>query len=263
MTFVRLSRTRRSWPTSRWPGASLRAPTAAHEPAELHQRLRERTASTDCSTPTPTLHTCRRCRVCATAEPVSPTPNRSSASPVLAPSTRASGRHGGVTFRWSSDKKLRAAICDFAGDRWRGNQWGAHRYRELRAAGTSHPHAERILARTWTHIIWRCWEDHASYDPDRHPLVSGMRIARFEDDHWRFGRPSRRRGPRCLDRPRPSAATADPLRLDGQTCVHRERCWRARRTTVFGCAWRLSHHDGSPSSKPFIASVTRFGPSSM
>jgi transposase len=34
----------------------------------------------------------------------------------VAPSTRASGRHRTVTFRWSADKKLRDAICDFAGD---------------------------------------------------------------------------------------------------------------------------------------------------
>jgi transposase len=86
----------------------------------------------------------------------------------VAPSTRASGRHRTVTFRWSSDKKLRDAICDFAGDSWRGNAWAEHRYRQLRAAGKTHPHATRILARTWTHIIWRCWQDHTTYDPTRH-----------------------------------------------------------------------------------------------
>lgn len=86
----------------------------------------------------------------------------------VAPSTRASGRHRVVTFRFSSDTKLREAICDFAGDSWRGNEWAAHRYRELRASGKTHPHAERILARTWTHIIWRCWQDNTRYDPTRH-----------------------------------------------------------------------------------------------
>jgi hypothetical protein len=30
-----------------------------------------------------------------------------------------------------------------------------------------------------------------------------------------------------------------------------------------GFAWRLSHHAGSGSAQPFIAGVTRFGPSSM
>lgn len=86
----------------------------------------------------------------------------------VAPSTRASGRHRAVTFRWSSDKKLREAICDFAGDTMRASPWADQRYRALRASGKSHPHAERILARSWTHIIWRCWQDGVAYDPTRH-----------------------------------------------------------------------------------------------
>jgi len=86
----------------------------------------------------------------------------------VAPSTRASGRHRAVTFRYSSDKKLRDALCDFAGDSWRGNAWAEQRYRQLRADGKRHPHAERILARSWAHIIWRCWQDHTPYDPTRH-----------------------------------------------------------------------------------------------
>jgi transposase len=83
----------------------------------------------------------------------------------VAPSTRASGRPRAVTFRFSSDKLLRDAICDFAGDSWRANAWAEPRYRKLRADGKSHPHAERILARRWTHIIWRCWHNHTPYDP--------------------------------------------------------------------------------------------------
>jgi transposase len=86
----------------------------------------------------------------------------------VAPSTRASGRHRAVTFRFSSNKKLRDALTDFAGDSWRGNAWAAHRYRQLRADGKTHPHAERILARSWAHIIWRCWQDGVAYDPARH-----------------------------------------------------------------------------------------------
>ena len=86
----------------------------------------------------------------------------------VAPSTRASGRHRAVTFRFSSDKKLSDALCDFAGDSWRGNAWAEQRYRQLRAAGKTHPHAERILARSWAHVIWRCWQDHTPYDPARH-----------------------------------------------------------------------------------------------
>ncbi len=86
----------------------------------------------------------------------------------VAPSTRTSGRHRAVTFRWAADKKLRDALCDFAGDSWRANTWAEQRYRQLRADGKRHPHAERILARSWAHIIWRCWQDHTAYDPARH-----------------------------------------------------------------------------------------------
>ena len=86
----------------------------------------------------------------------------------VAPSTRASGRHHAVTFRWAADKKLRDALCDFAGDSWRANAWAQARYRQLRANGKRHPHAERILARSWAHIIWRCWQDRTPSDPTRH-----------------------------------------------------------------------------------------------
>jgi transposase len=92
----------------------------------------------------------------------------------VTPSTRASGRYRTVTFRWSADKKLRDAICDFAGDSMRGNPWAEERYRQLRASGKRHPHAERILARSWCHIIWRCWQDHTPYDPSRHSSLQHL-----------------------------------------------------------------------------------------
>jgi transposase len=86
----------------------------------------------------------------------------------VAPSTRASGRHRTVTFRWAADKKLRDALCDFAGDSRHGNAWAEARYRRLRAEGKRHPHAERILARAWAQVIWRCWQDRVPYDPAQH-----------------------------------------------------------------------------------------------
>ena len=70
--------------------------------------------------------------------------------------------------RWACNKKLRDALCDFAGDSRHANAWAQHRYQTLRKAGKRHPHAERILARSWAHIIWRCWQDHTPYDPTRH-----------------------------------------------------------------------------------------------
>lgn len=95
----------------------------------------------------------------------------------VAPTTRASGRHRAVTFRWASNTRLRNILCSFAGDSRKSNEWAAHRYRQLRAAGKRHPHAERILARTWTQIIWRCWQDHTPYDPALHGALRKLQQA--------------------------------------------------------------------------------------
>ena len=85
-----------------------------------------------------------------------------------APSTRQSGKHKKVVFRFACDKKLRAAVMDFAGDSRHDNPWAAHLYQQARARGHRHAHAVRILARAWLRVIWRCWQDHTPYDPGRH-----------------------------------------------------------------------------------------------
>jgi transposase len=86
----------------------------------------------------------------------------------VAPSTRQSGKVKAVTFRWSADKELRDALCDFAGDCRRANPWAEDLYQRARARGHDHPHAVRILGRAWTNIIWRCWQDSVAYDPTQH-----------------------------------------------------------------------------------------------
>jgi transposase len=86
----------------------------------------------------------------------------------VAPSTRQSGKVKAVTFRWSADHQLRDALCDFASDSRHANPWAADLYNRARARGHDHPHAVRILARAWTDIIWRCWQDSAAYNPDQH-----------------------------------------------------------------------------------------------
>ena len=85
-----------------------------------------------------------------------------------APSTRQSGKVKVVTFRWAVDKQLRGAVVDFAGDSWQANPWAADLYHRARARGHDHPHAVRILARAWLHVIWRCWQDRVPYDPAKH-----------------------------------------------------------------------------------------------
>ncbi len=97
-----------------------------------------------------------------------PTPESLVCLAGAAPSTRQSGKVKVVSFRWAVDKQLRGAVTDFAGDSHSANAWAADLYRRARERGHDHPHAVRILARAWLHIIWRCWQDGTPYDPARH-----------------------------------------------------------------------------------------------
>ena len=92
----------------------------------------------------------------------------------VAPSTRQSGKVKAVTFRWGADKQLRDALCDFAGDSRRANPWAADLYDKARARGRDHPHAVRILARAWAHIIWGCWQTNTPYDPAAHNSLQAL-----------------------------------------------------------------------------------------
>ena len=94
-----------------------------------------------------------------------------------APSTRQSGQHLVVTFRYACDKKLRDALIDFAADSRRANPWAADIYQRARADGKRHPHAVRILARAWLGVIWRCWQDRTAYDPSRHQALQRVLLA--------------------------------------------------------------------------------------
>ena len=97
-----------------------------------------------------------------------PTPESLTCLAGAAPSTRQSGKSRIVGFRWSCDKQLRDAVTDFAADSRRANPWAADLYNKAIARGHDHPHAVRILARAWLHIIWHCWRDNLAYDPDKH-----------------------------------------------------------------------------------------------
>jgi transposase len=92
------------------------------------------------------------------------------------PSTRASGQHRVVTFRWTCDKKLRDALVDFAQDSVRASPWADQLYRRHRQAHKTHPHTVRILTRAWIGVIWRCWQDHQPYDPARHRALQRVLV---------------------------------------------------------------------------------------
>jgi transposase len=103
-----------------------------------------------------------------------PTPDALTCLAGVAPSTRQSGRMRSVGFRWACDKQLRDAVCDFANDSRRANPWAADLYDRARARGHDHPHATRILARAWLHIIWQCWQTNMPYEPTRHRALQTL-----------------------------------------------------------------------------------------
>ena len=86
----------------------------------------------------------------------------------VTPVTQQSGKHRAVHFRWACNKRFRRAITTFADNSRHASPWAAKIYHHARAAGKDHPHAVRVLARAWTRVIWRCWQDGVAYDPDRH-----------------------------------------------------------------------------------------------
>jgi transposase len=103
-----------------------------------------------------------------------PTPEALACLAGAAPSTRQSGKHTAVTFRWAADKQLRDAVCDFAADSRHANPWAAKLYNDAIARGKDHPHAVRILARAWLYVIWHCWQDHTPYDPAKHGALQRL-----------------------------------------------------------------------------------------
>lgn len=86
----------------------------------------------------------------------------------VTPVTKESGKHRAVHFRWACNKRFRRAITIYADNSRHASPWAAHIYNNARAAGKDHPHAVRVLARAWTRVIWRCWQDGVAYNPAAH-----------------------------------------------------------------------------------------------
>jgi transposase len=86
----------------------------------------------------------------------------------MAPVTRRSGRHLAVGFRWACNSRFRNAIATFADNSRHASPWAADIYARAIERGFDHPHAVRVLARSWIRVIFRCWQDGVAYDPVRH-----------------------------------------------------------------------------------------------
>lgn len=92
----------------------------------------------------------------------------------VAPVTHASGKSRGVTCRWACNKRLRLALTTFADNSRHASPWAAEVYRRARQRGADHPHATRILARAWTRVLWRAWQDRTPYNPLQHRAAAAL-----------------------------------------------------------------------------------------
>ncbi|MFI1300802.1 transposase, partial [Streptomyces noursei] len=90
----------------------------------------------------------------------------------VAPVTKASGRHRGVSYRWACNKRLRTAMTTFAHNSRFDSPWAADIYQRARKRGMDHPQAVRVLARAWIRVLYRCWLNHEPYDPAKHSGAS-------------------------------------------------------------------------------------------
>jgi transposase len=94
-----------------------------------------------------------------------------------APVAVESGKSKRARFRWACDHRLRDAIATMADSSRHHNPWAADIYTRARTRGASHQHAIRILGRAWCQVIWRLWQDHATYDPSQHTARAHLTAA--------------------------------------------------------------------------------------
>jgi transposase len=92
----------------------------------------------------------------------------------VVPVTRMSGKHRAALCRFACNKRLRSAITCWADNSRHSSAWAASIYKRARARGCDHPHAVRILARAWCRVLWRCWHDGVTYDPEKHAAAAAL-----------------------------------------------------------------------------------------
>lgn len=85
---------------------------------------------------------------------------------------RESGRHKSASFRWACNHRLRQAITTLADTSRHRHPWAHATYTAARARGHDHPRALRTLSRNWIRVLWRCWQTHTPYNPNRHGALT-------------------------------------------------------------------------------------------
>lgn len=96
------------------------------------------------------------------------TPDALAADAGMSPVAIESGKRRTAVFRRGCDHRLRAATSTLADATRHWHPWAGDTYARARARGHDHPRAIRTLGRAWTRVLWRCWQDHTPYNPNRH-----------------------------------------------------------------------------------------------
>lgn len=81
----------------------------------------------------------------------------------VAPVTKQSGGSRRVHRRYRCPKFLRQSFHEYAQESILHSRWAAAYYQQQRQKGCPHHTAVRGLAYKWQRIIWRCWQDHTTY----------------------------------------------------------------------------------------------------
>lgn len=93
----------------------------------------------------------------------------------LAPVTRASGRSSSVRFRYAANRRLREASTWWAFNSLKQSPWAADAFQTARTErGQRYHRALRGLAARWMRVLWRCWTDGTTYDPDKHTSAAQL-----------------------------------------------------------------------------------------
>ena len=100
-----------------------------------------------------------------------PTSEHLAADAGMTPVAVESGRKKVACFRRGCDHRLRAATGTLADATRHWHPWAQDRYAAARGRGHDHPRAIRTVGRGWTRILWRCWQDGAAYNPERHTAL--------------------------------------------------------------------------------------------
>ncbi|QCX82809.1 Transposase (plasmid) [Streptomyces sp. YIM 121038] len=98
----------------------------------------------------------------------------------VVPVTRASGKTRSVGFRFAANRRARLAIATFADNSRHSSDWASKIYNDARDRKKRHPHATRILARSWLRVMWACWRDGTCYDPEIHQANGKIKPAADE-----------------------------------------------------------------------------------